>query len=154
MANTGTTVTALTLTTALVPSTDNLLMQRGNSYFRVLAKSLTSGAYVEDTHANIITAIGAGNLERKATYYITDKYLFFEALEPDKNVMVGTYFARNADFQGGGVYSGITIANGFTVNATGTNLGIWTVALAPASGDVSIWNNTHYLKIYKKLRNI
>jgi len=146
MANTGKTIKQFSLATAILP-TDGLLIQRGDVYYYVAGVSLTSGAYVEDTYANVATLKSGGNLNRKASYYLTDKFVFVDALEANKAEMKGTFFARNADFQGNGIYSGITIANGFTVNATGTNLGVWTIALAPVSGDVSIWNNTHYLNI-------
>jgi hypothetical protein len=146
MPNTGKTIKEFALLASLA-NDDAVLIQRGNTYYYTLTKSIASGAVVTSTYANANTAKSASTLERGATYYLTDKYIWLFALASDKFNLNGTYFARNADYQGAGVYAGITIANGFTVNATGTNLGIWTSALAPASGDVAIWNNLHWLNI-------
>lgn len=126
---------------------DGFLFQRGNKYFYVNASKLLSGATVSDTYANVNTLLSAGTLAKGALYYLTDKYIFVVALDVDKIQQDAVFLARNADFQSVGDYTGITIANGFTVNGTGTNLGLWTDALAPASGDVVIWDNLHWLNI-------
>jgi len=146
MATTGKTIKQFSLTTAL-QQTDGILVQRGNSYYYTNAQNITTGAIVEDTYANVTAAKTGDNLVRGATYYITDKYVFLFALDSNKFDLSGVFFARNADYQASGIYVGITTTNGFTVNATGTNLGIWTLALTPASGDVVIWNNLHWLNI-------
>jgi hypothetical protein len=126
---------------------DAFLFQRGNEYFYANADALGSGTVVSDTRANVNTAKSASNLSVGALYYLSDKYIWVNALDVDKVDLNALFLARNADYQSAGVYSGITVANGFTVTATGTNLGVWTDALAPASGDVVIWNNLHWLNI-------
>lgn len=126
-------------------NTDDLLLQRANKYYKVKAKNLLSGAIIEDTHANILAAEANGDLSVNATYYLTDKYIYLHALRIDKLSRDGSFLARNADYNGAGVYSGITTGNGFSVNATGVNLGVWTAALTPAAGDVVNWNNLHWL---------
>lgn len=131
----------------LLENNDTFLLQRGNFYYSVKAKNITSGALIETTYASAQTSKGADALSRGATYYLTDKYIYLLALGVNIFDLSGVYLTRNADFQSNGNYTGITIANGFTVNATGTNLGVWTTALAPASGDVAIWNNKHWLNI-------
>lgn len=143
---TGKTIKQFSLATSLLNS-DAFMFQRGGSYYYTTAQKLTSGAYVDDTYANTAVAKSGSTLVRGATYYITDKYVFLFALDADKFDLNGVYFARNADYQSAGNYAGITTTAGFTVNATGTNLGLWTTALTPASGDVAIWNNLHWLNI-------
>jgi hypothetical protein len=146
MANSGKTISQFALTSAL-ENDDKLLIQRGNSYYNVLSKSIGSGALIDITYADAGTLQSAGTLEIGATYYLTDKYIWILAIDNDKFTLDGTFFGRNADYDASGVYSGVTIANGFSVNATGTNLGVWDASLTPASGDIAIWNNLHYLNI-------
>ena len=126
---------------------DTFLLQRGNNYYSVDATALTTGARATNTYTEVQALIGAGTLLTGAIYYLSDKYTWVTAIDSDKIALDATYFARNADYNAAGSYTSITIANGFTVNATGTNLGVWTSALAPASGDVAIWNNLHYVNI-------
>jgi hypothetical protein len=146
MANQGKTISQYSLTSTL-QTDDELLLQRGNEYLRVKAQSLTTGASLSVTYAAATTLKTATGLETGAIYYLSDKYVYIQAIGGDKFNLTGVFYSRNADFQSTGVYAGITIANGFTVNATATNLGVWTSALAPASGDVAIWNNLHWLNI-------
>lgn len=146
MPNTGKTLKQFSLLTSL-KNDDGVLIQRGNEYYYTKAQSIASGATLTETYADIATLKSGGNLERGATYYISDAYVWVFALGNDKFDYSGAFFARNADFQSNGVYAGITTANGFTVNATGTNRGVWTTSITTNSGDVAIWNNLHYLNI-------
>ena len=124
---------------------DAFLFQRNNEYFYVNAQSLASGTVVNDTRNNINSIRTAGNLSVNAVYYGTDSYIYAHATSPSKIDANALFLARVADFNLFGVYSGISIINGFSVTATGLNLGVWTSALTPASGDVSIWNGLHWL---------
>lgn len=144
--NDGKTIKQFALLESLLTD-DSLLVQRGNQYFEVQAESLTTGARIETTYANAIVLAGAENLKVGAVYYLTDKYLYLTAVTTTTFLLTGSFLSRNADFQSAGDYGGVIIANGFTVNATGTNLGVWTTALTPASGDIVIWNNLHWLNI-------
>lgn len=143
---TGKTILEYTQQTAL-DKADALLIQRGNSYFYAELQDLLSGVKVEDTYADILTDRNNQDLSIGATYFVTDKYVFLTAIRDDRFALQGHFFARNADHQSAGDYTGITIVNGFIVNATGVNLGIWEGGLAPAAGDVAIYNNLHWLNL-------
>lgn len=132
---------------ATILSTDQLLLQRGEDYFNVFGADLLSGTFVEGTAAAVAAIRTAGTLSQGAYYYINDSYLWIEAIETDQVSISGLFLARNGDYQSAGDYTGITIANGFTVNTTSTNLGVWHGALAPAAGDVVIYNNLHWLNL-------
>ena len=126
---------------------DAFLFQRNNEYFYVNAQSIASGSVVNDTRSNINSIRTAGNLSTNAVYYGTDSYIYAHATSTSTIDSNALFLARVGDYNSSGVYSGITIANGFSVTATGTNLGVWTVSLTPSSGDVVIWNNLHWLNI-------
>ena len=126
---------------------DAFLFQRNNEYFYVNAQSIASGSVVSDTRSNINSIRTAGNLSTNAVYYGTDSYIYAHATSTSTIDSNALYLARVGDYNSSGVYSGITIANGFSVTATGTNLGVWTASLTPSTGDVVIWNNLHWLNI-------
>jgi hypothetical protein len=99
-----------------------------------------------DTYANISTDKTNGDLIPNTWYYLSDKDIYVFATTTSKFGVIGFINGYNADYQNAGSYSAVTIANGFAVNATGTNGGIWYSAMAaPTAGDVYIYNDTHYL---------
>lgn len=66
-----------------------------------------------------------------------DAGVIVQAVARNKVSKSGHMIALNADYQNEGTYV-------FTGLFTGTNLGVWTDALTPVTGDCVIWNNIHW----------
>jgi len=103
-----------------------------------------------DTYANITTDKSNGDLIANSWYFISDKNIYLQAISATEFGLQGYINGYDSDYQNGGDYSDVTIANGFTVNATGTNRGIWFSTFVSGggtlnTGDVMIYNDTHYL---------
>jgi len=97
------------------------------------------------TLAEFIALIAAGTLVPGATYAVN--YIavadwgqnitgYFQALTATTFDNEGEAAFYNADYDNIGTYT--------APGLTGTNLGIWNTAIAPAVGDVCIYNNKHY----------
>ena len=132
---------------AAAEAADLFLIERDGEYFNVTGADILSGAVVEDTAANVFALVGADDIAKSTLYYITDAYTWIRGVDVDKVSSDGLFLARNAAYQGVGDYSGITIANGFTVNTTSVQLGVWHAGLAPAAGDIAIYNNLNWLNL-------
>lgn len=109
-------------------------------------KAIAGAAFYYDvTLVDFIAQIAASTLEPGATYAVS--YIavadwsqnivgYFEALTANTFNDFGAGKFYNSDYDNIGTYT--------APGLTGTNLGIWNTAIAPAAGDVCIYNNKHY----------
>lgn len=103
---------------------------------------------IDILYADLVTKIGASGLIKGLSYRITDptvdSYIdngvILMAVDVDKIELEGTGLYLNADYQAIGDYSEVNPA--FV-----SQLGRWNDLLAPAIGDVCIYNNIHYVNI-------
>lgn len=135
-------IAPVTLTTAL----DELIVmglqttQTGNNVYLF-------NAFVSVTATQLALLISSNTLIANQWYNITDveygnfgninAYVLASSTNTISTFGFGEFF--DADYNNGGDYSGVS---GFA-----GQLGIWTTALAPAIGNVCIWNNLHYKNI-------
>ena len=98
---------------------------------------------IDILHADLLVLIGNSTLIKGAFYRVTDPPYFIDitllAIETNVLQLEGKGRKYVADYQVNGDYTGIV---GFNAQ-----LGLWQGTLAPVSGDVCIWNNSHYLNI-------
>lgn len=105
--------------------------------------------FIQATYAQLATLINNQSLIPNQNYQITNAEfgstpivptsVFVKAITNNSISLTGEGIFYNADYQGTGNYAGVT---GFNAQ-----LGEWTAALTPTSGDVVIWNNYHYVNI-------
>jgi hypothetical protein len=101
-----------------------------------------SGTYVQ------ITALATANtLIPSQNYQITNALygtlpvrniaVYLTAISTNELSLTGSGYFFNADYDGVGVYTGVSGYAG--------QLGIWTLGLSPVVGNVCIWDNLHYV---------
>lgn len=105
--------------------------------------------FIQATYAQMATLINNQTLIPNQNYQITNAEfgstpivptsVFVKAITNNTISLTGEGIFYNADYQGTGNYAGVTGYN--------AQLGVWTSALTPTSGDVVIWNNYHYVNI-------
>ena len=105
--------------------------------------------FIQATYAQMATLINNQSLIPNQNYEITNAEfgstpivptsVFVKAITNNTISLTGEGIFYNADYQGIGNYAGVSGYN--------TQLGVWTSALTPTSGDVVIWNNYHYVNI-------
>ena len=97
---------------------------------------------IEDiTHANLTALAAAGTVQEGQLYRVTDPAyahnLVVTGTSPTTISVECMARWLVTDYQNTGDYSGVPTYN--------SSIGVWNSALAPAIGDVCIWNNYHYV---------
>ena len=103
--------------------------------------------FISGTYAQITALATANTFIPSQGYQITNALygtlpvrniaVYLTAISTNELSLTGSGYFFNADYDGVGVYTGVSGYAG--------QLGIWTLALSPVVGNVCIWDNLHYV---------
>lgn len=128
-----------------------VVMISGNTSYTALQSNALIGpsSFIPVTYVQLSNLISTNTIVPNGDYLLLDAQfgslpiiptnVYLKGMTLNKVSLDGQGIFYNADYQGVGVYTGIT---GFA-----GQLGLWNLTLTPAINNVCIWNNTQYLNI-------